>query len=134
MIHRINLLQTDDCIYLFFVCTDKVSGAWPENKSKCTKLFDACQSKLGLNASDPDSFNGLETPTELIAGLDTDNGNNNGGGEVESTEAQVISYLSPPHLGGKVIDSNLIEMTVFYSCTSKLKGLIAKRTKMCMSC
>ena len=54
---------SDDCIYLFFVCTDKASGAWPENKNKCTKTFNACQGKLGLNITElkPDFITGFET-------------------------------------------------------------------------
>ena len=61
-------------------------------------MFDACQSKLGLNVTDPDSFNGIESPIELIAGLDNNNDNNNNtetssssnvGNELQSTEAQV---------------------------------------------
>jgi hypothetical protein len=56
------LFFSDDCIYLFFVCTDKASGAWPENKLKCTKTFDACQGKLGLNITElgPDIINGID--------------------------------------------------------------------------
>lgn len=89
-----NFLPTDDCIYLFFVCTDKASGAWPENKGKCTKMFNTCQAKLGLNVTaDPDSLNAIEIPTDLSSG----DGSSAAGNEDETTEAateaQVSSYL-----------------------------------------
>ena len=31
----------DDCIYRYFVCTER-SGKWPNNKEKCTLLFKRC--------------------------------------------------------------------------------------------
>ena len=73
-----NVLILDDCIYLFFVCTDKASGAWPDNKVKCTKMFDACQSKLGLNITDPDSINLIENTQEIDPPLE-------GGNEIPET-------------------------------------------------
>jgi hypothetical protein len=57
----------DDCIYLFFVCTDKASGAWPENKGKCTKMFDTCQGKLGLNTTAPDPASGFPSNVGLTS-------------------------------------------------------------------
>ena len=35
----------DDCLYIFYICTDNVSG-WPQNKNICTKLFEECEQKL----------------------------------------------------------------------------------------
>jgi len=65
-------------------------------------MFDACQTKLGLNVTaDPDSFNGIESPTDIVAGIDSSSSNNNnstegsGGNEVEPaeevTETQVVN-------------------------------------------
>ena len=82
-------MTTDDCIYLFFVCTDKASGAWPENKAKCTKTFNVCQTKLGLNVTaDPDSLNAIESPTDPISGSSSTAAPDTGS-EDETTEAQV---------------------------------------------
>ena len=36
---------TDDCLYIFYICTDNVNG-WPQNKNICTKLFEECEQKL----------------------------------------------------------------------------------------
>ena len=36
----------DDCLYLYYVCTDKL-GTWPENKQKCFQTFEYCHSSLG---------------------------------------------------------------------------------------
>ena len=38
-------LLTDDCLYIFYICTDNVNG-WPQNKNICTKLFEECEQKL----------------------------------------------------------------------------------------
>ena len=38
-------LLTDDCLYIFYICTDNVDG-WPQNKNICTKLFEECEQKL----------------------------------------------------------------------------------------
>ena len=38
-------LLTDDCLYIFYICTDNVNG-WPQNKNVCTKLFEECEQKL----------------------------------------------------------------------------------------
>ena len=56
------------------MCTDKASGAWPENKLKCTKTFNACQGKLGLNITElkPDFINGLETSSVPTSGSVTE--------------------------------------------------------------
>jgi len=40
------IFSTDDCLFLFFVCTEKASGSWPNNKSRCTKIFNICQTNL----------------------------------------------------------------------------------------
>ena len=53
-------------------------------------MFDACQSKLGLNVTDPDSFNGIESPIELIAGLDNNNDNNS---SEEEEKLDVVNEL-----------------------------------------
>ena len=36
----------DDCLYLYYVCTDKL-GTWPQNKQKCFQTFENCQKSLG---------------------------------------------------------------------------------------
>jgi hypothetical protein len=40
-----------DCVYLFYVCTDRVSGGWPSNKNECTTIFDTCTTNLGIDLS-----------------------------------------------------------------------------------
>ena len=42
---RMYPLLTDDCLYIFYICTDNVDG-WPQNKNICTKLFEECEQKL----------------------------------------------------------------------------------------
>ena len=36
---------TDDCLYIFYICTDNVDG-WPKNKNICTRLFEECEANL----------------------------------------------------------------------------------------
>ena len=31
----------DDCVYSFFVCTERL-GRWPDNNERCLKLFKKC--------------------------------------------------------------------------------------------
>ena len=40
------MFSLDDCLYLYYVCTDKL-GTWPENKQKCFQTFENCQSSIG---------------------------------------------------------------------------------------
>ena len=42
----LSLLFADDCLYLYYVCTDKL-GTWPQNKQKCFQTFENCHSGLG---------------------------------------------------------------------------------------
>ena len=42
---------TDDCLYLYYVCTDKL-GTWPQNKQKCFQTFENCQSSIGNDDGD----------------------------------------------------------------------------------
>ena len=41
IIFVIIVIYLDDCIYRYFVCTER-SGKWPNNKEKCTLLFKRC--------------------------------------------------------------------------------------------
>lgn len=77
-----------DCIYLFFVCTEKASGSWPENKGRCTKMFEACQGKLGISPVDPDPDNTLNTITEVP---ETDGDEATSAPEGEGTPEQTTS-------------------------------------------
>ena len=57
----------DDCLYLYYVCTDKL-GTWPENKQKCFQTFENCQTSIG-NTDDDYDFQFLSTsqrPTNPI--------------------------------------------------------------------
>ena len=54
----------DDCLYLYYVCTDKL-GTWPENKQKCFQTFENCQSSLG-NTEDNDYTDYLPSTTKPI--------------------------------------------------------------------
>ena len=38
-------LLTDDCLYIFYICTDNVDG-WPKNKNICQRLFEECEANL----------------------------------------------------------------------------------------
>ena len=38
---RILTCSTDDCLYLYFICTEKF-GKWPSNNDKCTEDFETC--------------------------------------------------------------------------------------------
>ena len=31
----------DDCVYRYFVCTERL-GSWPNNNKRCTQLFKEC--------------------------------------------------------------------------------------------
>jgi len=44
-----------DCLFLYFSCTDYETPEWPENKEKCTNLFDYCitYTEKYANISDP---------------------------------------------------------------------------------
>lgn len=56
-----------DCLYLYYVCTDKL-GTWPENKQKCFQTFENCQTSIG-NTDDDYDFQFLSTsqrPTNPI--------------------------------------------------------------------
>ena len=36
---------SDDCLYIFYICTDNVDG-WPKNKNICQRLFEECEANL----------------------------------------------------------------------------------------
>jgi hypothetical protein len=52
---------SDDCVFLFYVCTDKASGGWPADKDKCTELYKECTLNLGL---DPSFYTGPPRPED----------------------------------------------------------------------
>ena len=52
-------LFKDDCIYIFYTCTDKV-GEWPDNKEICTKLFQDCCAQFESEESKPETSTKLE--------------------------------------------------------------------------
>ena len=35
----------DDCIYRFYICTERV-GTWPENKKSCNSHFEKCHNYI----------------------------------------------------------------------------------------
>lgn len=35
----------DDCVYLYYVCTEKL-GTWPNNKQNCIQLFENCYKSI----------------------------------------------------------------------------------------
>jgi len=44
-----------DCLYLYYVCTDKL-GTWPENQQKCFQTFENCQKSIGNTDFDEGDF------------------------------------------------------------------------------
>ena len=62
----------DDCVYRYFVCTERV-GRWPENNEKCTQLFKRCCKYIEGTEDDLNSHGILtetttrpEAPPEII--------------------------------------------------------------------
>ena len=57
------MFSLDDCLYLYYVCTDKL-GTWPENKQKCFQTFENCQSSIGnVDFGDTDLLSTTKRPT-----------------------------------------------------------------------
>ena len=65
---EINNYQAKDlyhCIYLFFICTDRI-GTWPSNKPSCLNYFRACENHLKKNGQGGGGVN--DNAEEIIPG------------------------------------------------------------------
>ena len=45
------ILFSDDCVYIFYICTDRV-GKWPKNQEICSRLFEDCEAKINYVQSE----------------------------------------------------------------------------------
>ena len=46
-----SFLFSDDCVYIFYICTDRV-GKWPKNQEICSRLFEDCETKINYLQSE----------------------------------------------------------------------------------
>ena len=56
LIFENNYFLSDDCLHVFFFCTDHI-GKWPTNEKYCRQMFKMCENKL------PNPMNGFINPS-----------------------------------------------------------------------
>ena len=60
-------LFSDDCLYIFYICTDNVDS-WPKNKNICTRLFQECEAKVQSEKGEAEKGTAVDLPIPIITG------------------------------------------------------------------
>ena len=50
-LYTFHFLRLDDCVYRFYICTERL-GSWPENRKRCSNLFDNCNNVIETERKD----------------------------------------------------------------------------------